>query len=465
MNTDKPDDCCSDQHCNSGRRNRFFPNKRYTPDTWQVEQDYYQQRRRLINRAVHGCGVVYGFALERLADGGGTLKCGGGMAFDPCGRELVQVGTRQISPADCLAFGENGDRLDSTASFTEEALKGKCVMLKAHYAERLVAPIPVRDPCHCENTEWDHVCETIQYSLTVIDCGLCCAPQKCGLECECSRGPCCPEGDHQPTERGGCRCLCESSLHDPTPDGCTLTPVSKTLRVGLCQGVELACVRLETDRCGAWAFAQVTDACGPRRLVKRNDMLFDLIRGCDLTRIVKISWEDCHRKADDPVDFRIFAKKFGAPAGDGTNRTEFFIDFSREIDVKTLTPDAFSMTVIAGDDGDGWGRTLRVPIVGIEVDNPSQPFSKSARILVDAAWAKGALDSISVFGSGVTRFEITVRGDYLLDCNGQMVDANARGLTPYPSGNGTPGDSFFSTFLVSQMERQPAQRNPDRKGI
>ena len=61
--TKKTSGCCGDEHCNSGRRNRYFPRKQITPDTYQIEQDYQLQRRHLLNRAIHGWGVVYGFAL------------------------------------------------------------------------------------------------------------------------------------------------------------------------------------------------------------------------------------------------------------------------------------------------------------------------------------------------------------------------------------------------------------------
>src|ERR1044072_2030313 len=97
MNANKTSDCCSDQHCDSGRRNRFFPNKRTTADTWQVEQDYQQQRRRLLNRAIHGWGVVYGVGLGLVdddrcsGDGGKGLTIHAGLALDVCGRELVQA--------------------------------------------------------------------------------------------------------------------------------------------------------------------------------------------------------------------------------------------------------------------------------------------------------------------------------------------------------------------------------------
>jgi hypothetical protein len=471
MSTNKPGDCCSDQNCDSGRRNRFFPNKRTTPDTWRVEQDYQQQRRRLINRAIHGWGVVYGFDLDLVdddtctGDGGKRLAIGAGLALDPCGRELVQTAKQPFTVDEFLAFNEKGQYLeppevgsrDRNFPFPPEAEK-LCLLLKAHYAERLIAPVPVRDPCQCEDTEWDQVCETIRYSLTLIDCRKCCEKFDCELDCDCSRGPCCPESEHKPTERGGCRCLCEHLLTlDPTPECCSLTTVCKGLKVDLRQGVPLACVRLARDRCGAWTFRDIQDVCGPRPLVKRNDLLFDLIRGCDLTRISAISWDDWHRNRNGLVDVQKFADKFGTDSGSGKNRTNFWITFSRPVDVTTIKPDCFTMTLIARDDEDGWGRTLRVPIVDVEVDeNPRPGYSTTARILVDSKWAAGALDSISVFGSGITRFEIAVRGDYLLDCNGQMVDANARGLEPAPTGNGTPGDTFFSTFLISKRESNDA---------
>src|SRR6187401_2863719 len=98
--SNKTSGCCGDEACNSGRRNRYYPHKRFTPDTWQVEQSYQQQRRHLLNRAIHGWGVVYGFGLRAAADterGGKSsshLEVDEGLALDKCGRELVWVGTQ-----------------------------------------------------------------------------------------------------------------------------------------------------------------------------------------------------------------------------------------------------------------------------------------------------------------------------------------------------------------------------------
>jgi len=48
--------------------------------------------------------------------------------------------------------------------------------------------------------------------------------------------------------------------------------------------------------------------------------------------------------------------------------------------------------------------------------------------------------------------EIEVRGDFIIDCNGQAVDANAVGLSPGPTGNGTPGGTFVSRFKVDRAK-------------
>lgn len=488
MNDSKKNDCCSDEQCDSGRRNHFYDKKCNTNDSWQVEQDYQQQRRRLINRAVLGWGVVYGYSIalsddERCAGDSGSLLVGAGFALDECGHELVQMRNHRLAVTDCLVFGGDGKKLESPAAWTPKDLEGRRLLLSAHYAERLVSPVVLKDPCQSERQAWNEVCETVRYSLTLIDCKACCR-QPCELNCECARddrhddeggkddahgnSACCPPGEHQATPRGGCSCLCEHLIaFDPTPDCCAPKAISKTLSIALHHGVALACVGLAWDeKCKSWSFAAPIDACGPRRLVKRNDLLFDLVRGCDLTHIARVSWADWHRNPNgETVPFEAFKAKFGQPNAEGENVTDFRVEFSRPVDVATLGLDAFAMTIVATDDREGWGQTLRVPIVGIELDEAQkQPgHATRATLVVDADWADSAFDRHSVFAHP-TRVEIEIRGDYLLDCNGQPVDANARGLQAAPSGNGTPGGTYFSTFQLAGKVAQPADRAYSRKG-
>src|SRR5207244_1836095 len=96
----KPDphaECCSDLDNESGCRNNYFDGKRLTADSFRVEQRYFLDRRHLLNRAIFGYGVVYGFPVAVEA---GRLTIGAGLALDECGRELVQVGPRQLGPGD-----------------------------------------------------------------------------------------------------------------------------------------------------------------------------------------------------------------------------------------------------------------------------------------------------------------------------------------------------------------------------
>src|SRR6185503_20461514 len=86
-------------------------------------------------------------------------------------------------------------------------------------------------------------------------------------------------------------------------------PCGGSVRVDLCHRVPLACVKIVRDACQDWGFSYELDACGPRRMVKRNDLLFDLIRGCDLTRLKEIGWK-WHRR-EEPVEFNDFSQALG----------------------------------------------------------------------------------------------------------------------------------------------------------
>ena len=68
-----------------------------------------------------------------------------------------------------------------------------CWLLSVHYAEQDVGPVKVNDPCSCERKEWDHVCETVRFSLRRVDCDGVLQAFDCELKCGCGTGPCCEE--------------------------------------------------------------------------------------------------------------------------------------------------------------------------------------------------------------------------------------------------------------------------------
>lgn len=463
-------ECCSEGRCDSGLRNNYFVGKRLTPDTFRTEQDYLNERRRLLNRAVHGWGVVYGFAVEvapanacRNESASGRLRIGPGFALDAHGRELLQIEESTVSLADVIMTDAKGtpDERDPTAA----ADYGEgCWQLSAHYAEQSMAPVDIHDPCSCHRQEWDSVCETVRYSLRRIDCAECCAEAACELECACGEREGCGErfktlgatalqaGDEAcgPGMRGRGACLCDYvEALNPNPERtglCTVEEPCARVRIALRDAVPLACVTLVLDDCKEWSFDTGIDSCGSRRLVKRNDLLFDLIRGCDLTRISAISWKAWHRGS---VGLDAFKKFFGYPLRDKCNLTLFTVRFSKPVQAKTLKADCFSMAVMFHEKEGGWRERLQVPIDDVELKADAGGLTQEVALMVRTKWVNDAVrgDETRFDGHGA-RVEIEVRGDFILDCNGQAVDGNAVGLRDAPTGNGTPGGTFVSVFQV-----------------
>lgn len=471
-------ECCTELQCESGLRNNYFEGKRLTADSFRVEQTYAVERRRLLNRAVFGWGVVYGFAITASRQSGshddlsrGALKIGPGLALDECGRELLQVRETALTLDDLIVLDEKGSPAQSARIFSSSQSQSErdCWLLRVHYAEQKSGPVTVKDSCSCEHKEWDHTCETVRYSLQRVPCSQCCEPFECELCCDCGRGPCCD--DEERHKRGGCQCLCEHFIDLPVPECGPLCeiedPCAEDVRVDLRHGVPLACIDMSRDDCERGTFGAV-DRGGPRRLVKRNDLLFDLIRGCDLTRIEEIGWWEWHREKE-LVPFQAFSDAFGDPEkSDKKHVTEkFWVRFSGPVRKKTLRADCVAMTVISAEHESGWWQSLRVPILGLDTNGffePGDPEDcvRGGRVIVDRGWVKDAVrSSWNRFRQGC-RVEIEIRGDFIVDCNGQAVDANAIGLLQQgPFGNGAPGGTFLSTFRVEPLREAPYRTDDD----
>ena len=508
--------------CESGARYNYFLGTQMGPASFRLEQRYLNERRRLLNRAIHGWGVVHGFALDRGADG--RLGIGKGLALDVAGRELVQPGRTDFALDELLILDADGNPSRADGGYDAriaavlaqagktEAATAACWLLRVHYAERKIGPVTLRDTCGCEHEDWDRTCETVVYSLQLTDCASCCAPQACELDCGCPPDTgCCatPETeqgkawrelretyagalaaagdsdqarrevygtyearfaelteamiDHQaPLQgRGGCACLCEHvtglEIGDDCARLCEIEPCM-SVDIGRGRGVPLACVRLAYD-CDRWSISAIVDACGPRRLVKRNDLLFDLINGCDVTRISRIGWANWHRRNNPPVPFEAFAEAIGGTTPDTSQDIEgrdFWVEFSRPVRADTLRADCAAMTVIFEDWEGGWRESLRVPIVRFAPDAASARSDdpdghvRRARFVFYGQWFADSILGLKRFSKATAYVEIEVRGDFIVDCLGQTVDANARGRAPFPSGSDGPGDSFLSTFTVAR---------------
>lgn len=92
-------------------RNRYYYGKLLTEQDFRLEQRYMNDKRRLINRFLHGTGIVAGFQVVRLDEKSVSVEAG--IALDGTGREIVAdspfvVRLEQLDGFSALA--EKGNR-------------------------------------------------------------------------------------------------------------------------------------------------------------------------------------------------------------------------------------------------------------------------------------------------------------------------------------------------------------------
>jgi hypothetical protein len=208
----------------------------------------------------------------------------------------------------------------------------------------------------------------------------------------------------------------------------------------------------------------VRDPCGPRHFVKSNDLLYDFIRGCDLTRISWVSWYHWHRRIE-LMPWPMFAKMFYLNQNDkddpDNGKTEFVIRFSSPVFTSTIRYDSMVMRVITIEQSTDWRLIRRIPIVRFDytphdASNLMPGTTNQVRVFVSPDWID---DEIQGTSSWLTTngFEVEVEfnGYGVLDCHHQPIDADAIGLEAFPTGNGSPGGIYRSAFRVHAKPAKP----------
>lgn len=500
---------CSD--CTCGKRNRFFRGKRMKAHDFEIEQLYGIERRRIINRSVIGSGVVSGFAMTK-----GSSEVGPGFALDEHGREIVLAQTARLGPDNLflIAPGASGCRTVSL----DDARPRTSYLLSVHYAERMFGEANLPGGCGCDKPEKNYVCEAAVFSLTALRGPCPCGEEPCDRTCECRVTDACgqprppdrtpgephdrpdpkngkyagsdatppqrtetrqangdelppPERDeaaakaaerqrietHANRDRGPHGCVCHWLMDEEIDCRQPATCDWNGYRIDPSDGVALACVTIDKTDDGCHPIQiEVVDPCGPRHFVKNNELLYDFIRGCDLTRISWVSWHYWHRQ-NQPMPWKVFASAFAA-ADPGENpppvKTKFVIRFSGPVLAETIRFDSIAIRAVTVDQSTAWRLIRRVPILKLDLTpHGSTPLpagtTNQIQVYVDAYWVR---DEITGGSSWLTWdvFEINVElnGDGILDCHHMPIDGEAIGLEAFPSGNGSPGGIYRSSFRV-----------------
>jgi hypothetical protein len=393
------------------------------------------------------------------------LEVGDGIAFDRLGREIVHALGCKLDATNTfvLAVGENGQWCFSDLS---NLTKGRYI-LAVHYAEEKAGGVVAPRFCGCSRPERAHVHETAVFSLREKDRTCPCGESACpGDGCDHCLSDAC-KGDIRGPHARLSRWISDRKM---SGNDSHLHCWGK-YEIALHEWVDLACLTAEPPKEHCLPIGIVVDdGSGPRRLVKNNDLLFDLVRGCDLTHIREISWEAWHRRGrKNPVLWSEFQSMFcfDREVRRGDERTGFFtgyktkfiVTFSGQVKRESIRTDAVVIRVITSEGGTGWGRTRTIPVVHLDSTpsrgDPDGPLTDQFVVEVRRRWVN---DEIKEDGESELRendfvVEFEVRGDLLEDCEGLTVDANPRGLAAAPTGNGTPGGTFISRFAVKRMPR------------
>lgn len=88
-------------------RNRYFYGKLLTVRDFESEQTYMNQKRWLLNRLLHGVGVVTG--LQVTPAGERKITVNAGLAFDYQGREIIVEERQTLDLSTVHGFQNNGD--------------------------------------------------------------------------------------------------------------------------------------------------------------------------------------------------------------------------------------------------------------------------------------------------------------------------------------------------------------------
>lgn len=397
-------------------------------------------RERLLNRAVHGYGVVVGLGLVVDEDGNlvverGCVELTGGLALDRHGRILYWKGGH-IGPSDIV-----GESPAAAGRYT----------LSAHFATHP----PEADGClpfAGEGAQWwkEGVVFTLRPECEPVN--RCCADHPDGAcighdAYVCRRTgarpgpdpwsvPVSPDVDWVLAEPGD---LCATGLdgwrYDPDPEVC----------------VPIACVEicdLADPGCEPrYGFATETpDVCAVRPFVYRNPLLYELVKGCDmgLPRVQEISWQDW---IDQGWRERIPWAEFAERIAEGLE-----IRFTQPIMTPTIHHASIFVTALTQEeDADYWAsRTLPTRFVALDEEGDTV---RGVRLMPNTDWLEAEVTGRRSSLYGGARFEVTIRGQLLRDACGRMLDARSLDTAPHERGHERPGGDFVSAFRVAHRHR------------
>lgn len=192
-------DNSNEKHCdyNDFKRARYFDGELLNKQIFIAEQLYHNEKRKLLNRMLHGWGVVCGLKVKPTNPPGPNIIVEPGMALDCCGNEILvcEEQTVNLTVNPCRP---KTDKFSCTEpDVVEKKLNVLYVVIK--YQEVNTDPVPAyasSGNCGCEEKTCDYSRTREGFCIEVWD-RLPPTPKPCIIDTACIEPlpcpPCCPD--------------------------------------------------------------------------------------------------------------------------------------------------------------------------------------------------------------------------------------------------------------------------------
>ncbi|MEP1539245.1 MAG: hypothetical protein ABJQ34_04650 [Paracoccaceae bacterium] len=452
-----PKDCWS-------RTPHYRPGGKLSAEQLNASQADAVMRDRLVNVAMHGVGVAYGYQIKTDEHGhividDGCIEISCGLAFDTYGRMLFWRGGR-VSMRDII-----GHKPDCEGLYT----------LSVHYAEKSDQGGPF-DPCH-EGTEWVDRCVVFAlHKGCATDYG--CAPDVPEDACMTRHEWACLRNGTRPGV---------VPMDDELSKACAEIPKLSASHCGRVSfdpnaGLPLSCLNIcnldrEKDDCDPrFGFCPCSEAesCAVRPVAYRNPLLREMINLDDvpLAKIKSYSWSgwrmekwgDAYRVPFGAFKRRVTSCRKGerAHARDG-----FSVMFTRPVQRDTLHPLSVIMGIHIRENRPYYWKPMRIPIEVVPLDRDENVVGEDDP--VECVWGLlicpledwityELIDKNSTIldcanRGQLARIEITLRGQIIRDCCGLMIDARPPDIDEGDpcnnrAGHARPGGDWISVFRI-----------------
>ena len=409
-------------------RNNYYFGKLMKARDFKTEQSYFNEKRWLINRMIHGWGVVWGLDIEHT-NNPNEVRIKPGLAIDCCGREILVCKPQTISLIPEAEECSNEMNAYQTNKREPYAI---CLRYKECKTEHFPIMYSVCD--QKEKCQYNHIRDWFEIKIVPF------SPP--------------PGGKHFCPRRYGCKDNNETHYHCTSLHQCICDLLCKC---DLPECPENSCIILATYTLGSnyeieninqypdKEIGEEFDKYSARRLIYSNPLLYDLI-SCyhgDLPRVCNTNWE--HNKLVEWKDLHDLVTK------------GLRVTFNKPMNSDTINTHTFQVAAIAVEERTGYRLFRYIPADNVVVnkDATEATFIFEKHWIEDEVWDKSDYAPHSGLADGA-EFEITLRGSSIFSEDGRALDGCFKG--DLPSGTGTQGSDFVSWFSV-EARRYETQKS------